>query len=120
MTVGFDTAAGGGYGSPLARAIEKVERDVRDGVVSLEQGGGCLWRYPRPRDAGRRQNRDSGRGAVNGSRGVERNQAGKRMMRQFGLRQARFYSQNRGLLAGLLLLLPFLLFALLPGGLCHA
>ncbi len=37
MTVGFDTAAGGGYGSPLARAIEKVERDVRDGVVSLEQ-----------------------------------------------------------------------------------
>ena len=37
------------------------------------------------------------------------------MMRQFGLRQARFYSQNRGLLAGLLLLLPFLLFALLPG-----
>ena len=36
-------------------------------------------------------------------------------MRQFGLRQARLYSQNRGLLAGLLLLLPFLLFALLPG-----
>lgn len=37
------------------------------------------------------------------------------MMRQFGLRQARLYSQNRGLMAGLLLLLPFFLFALLPG-----
>lgn len=37
------------------------------------------------------------------------------MMRQFGLRRARLYSQNRGLMAGLLLLLPFLLFALLPG-----
>lgn len=37
MIVGFDTAAGGGYGSPLARAVEKVARDVRDGVVSLEQ-----------------------------------------------------------------------------------
>lgn len=37
------------------------------------------------------------------------------MMRQFGLRQARFYSRNRGLLAGLVLLLPFLLFVLLPG-----
>ncbi len=37
MTVGFDTAAGGGYGSPLERAIEDVQADVRDGLVSLEQ-----------------------------------------------------------------------------------
>lgn len=37
MTVGFDTAAGGGYGSPLARAFEDVQADVRDGLVSLEQ-----------------------------------------------------------------------------------
>lgn len=37
MTVGFDTAAGGGYGSPLERALEDVEADVRDGLVSLEQ-----------------------------------------------------------------------------------
>jgi len=37
MSVGFDTAAGGGYGSPLARIVEKVQQDVRDGLVSLEQ-----------------------------------------------------------------------------------
>ncbi len=37
MTVGFDTAAGGGYGSPLERALEDVQADVRDGLVSLEQ-----------------------------------------------------------------------------------
>lgn len=35
-------------------------------------------------------------------------------MRQFSLRQIQFYRRHRGLLAGLLLLLPFLLFALLP------
>ena len=37
MTVGFDTAAGGGYGSPLERALEDVQADVRDGLVSREQ-----------------------------------------------------------------------------------
>ncbi len=37
MTVGFDTAAGGGYGSPLERALEDVQADARDGLVSLEQ-----------------------------------------------------------------------------------
>ncbi len=37
MTVGFDTAGGGGYGSPLERDIENVQRDVRDGVVSFDQ-----------------------------------------------------------------------------------
>ena len=38
-----------------------------------------------------------------------------RQIRQFGLKQAQFYRRSPGLLAGLLLLLPFLLFALLPG-----
>ena len=37
MTVGFDTAAGGGYGSPLERALEDVQADARDALVSLEQ-----------------------------------------------------------------------------------
>lgn len=37
MTVGFDTAGGGGYGSPLSRTIDSVLRDVRDGLVSLDQ-----------------------------------------------------------------------------------
>ena len=37
MTVGFETAAGGGYGSPLVRTLENVQADVRDGLVSLEQ-----------------------------------------------------------------------------------
>ena len=37
MTVGFDTAAGGGYGSPLERALEDVQADARDGLVSLVQ-----------------------------------------------------------------------------------
>jgi len=37
MTVGFDTAAGGGYGSPLERAFEDVQADARDGLVSLKQ-----------------------------------------------------------------------------------
>ncbi|MCY4540357.1 MAG: hydantoinase B/oxoprolinase family protein, partial [Chloroflexi bacterium] len=32
-----DTAAGGGYGSPLERALEDVQADVRDGLVSREQ-----------------------------------------------------------------------------------
>ncbi len=36
-SVGFKTAAGGGYGSPLERAAEEVQIDVRDGLVSLEQ-----------------------------------------------------------------------------------
>ena len=36
VTVGFDTAAGGGYGPPHERAIEQVRADVRDGLVSLE------------------------------------------------------------------------------------
>ena len=35
--IGFDTAAGGGYGSPLDRAIESVQQDVRSGYISLEQ-----------------------------------------------------------------------------------
>ena len=35
MTVGFDTAAGGGYGSPLSRPVIHVQADVRDGLVSL-------------------------------------------------------------------------------------
>lgn len=35
--VGFTTAAGGGYGSPLARPLEAVQADVRDGLVSREQ-----------------------------------------------------------------------------------
>lgn len=37
-----------------------------------------------------------------------------RQIRQFAVKQARFYNRNRGLLAGWLLLFPFLLFALLP------
>lgn len=37
MTVGFDTAAGGGYGSPLNRDAHKVRDDVRDGLVSLDK-----------------------------------------------------------------------------------
>ena len=36
MTVGFDTAAGGGYGSPLKRDAAAVASDARDGLVSLE------------------------------------------------------------------------------------
>ena len=36
MTVGFDTAAGGGYGSPLRRDVQKVREDVRDELVSLD------------------------------------------------------------------------------------
>lgn len=36
-SVGFDTAAGGGYGSPLRRDAQKVRDDVRDGLVSLDQ-----------------------------------------------------------------------------------
>ena len=35
MTVGFETAAGGGYGSPLERPLDSVQADVRDGLVSL-------------------------------------------------------------------------------------
>ena len=35
MTVGFETAAGGGYGSPLERSLDSVQADVRDGLVSL-------------------------------------------------------------------------------------
>lgn len=37
MTVGFDTAAGGGYGIPIEREFGAVQQDVRDGLVSLEQ-----------------------------------------------------------------------------------
>ncbi len=37
QTVGFDTAAGGGYGSPLKRKLEQVQADVRDGLVSQQQ-----------------------------------------------------------------------------------
>jgi N-methylhydantoinase B/oxoprolinase/acetone carboxylase alpha subunit len=36
-TVGFETAAGGGYGPPKAREPASVQADVRDGLVSLEQ-----------------------------------------------------------------------------------
>ncbi len=36
MAVGFDTAAGGGYGSPLKRDAGQVRDDVRDGLVSLD------------------------------------------------------------------------------------
>ena len=36
MTVGFETAAGGGYGSPFERDIVSVLADVRDGLVSRE------------------------------------------------------------------------------------
>ncbi|MCY3833117.1 MAG: hydantoinase B/oxoprolinase family protein [Chloroflexi bacterium] len=36
-SVGFQTAAGGGYGKPRERAIESVQRDARDGLISLEQ-----------------------------------------------------------------------------------
>lgn len=32
--VGFHTAGGGGYGPPLARDVEQVGQDVRDGLVS--------------------------------------------------------------------------------------
>ena len=35
-TVGFETAAGGGYGPPKARELASVQADVRDGLVSLE------------------------------------------------------------------------------------
>ncbi len=35
--VGFETAAGGGYGPPKERAPERVRADVRDGLVSLAQ-----------------------------------------------------------------------------------
>ena len=38
-----------------------------------------------------------------------------RQIQQLAAKQAQFYSRNRGLLAGLLLSLPFFLFALLPG-----
>ena len=34
-SVGFETAAGGGYGPPIERAVESVQADVRDGLVSL-------------------------------------------------------------------------------------
>ena len=37
MSVGFDTAAGGGYGDPLMRAPDAVASDVRDGLVSREK-----------------------------------------------------------------------------------
>ena len=36
-TVGFETAAGGGYGPPTERAPKAVQADARDGLVSLEQ-----------------------------------------------------------------------------------
>jgi len=36
-TVGFQTAAGGGYGPPRERAPETVQADARDGLVSLER-----------------------------------------------------------------------------------
>ncbi|MCY3865429.1 MAG: hydantoinase B/oxoprolinase family protein [Chloroflexi bacterium] len=36
-TVGFETAAGGGYGPPKEREIASVQADVRDGLVSLER-----------------------------------------------------------------------------------
>ena len=36
-TVGFMTAAGGGYGRPSERDVESLRRDVRDGLVSLER-----------------------------------------------------------------------------------
>ena len=36
-TVGFETAAGGGYGPPNERKPELVQADVRDGLVSLQQ-----------------------------------------------------------------------------------
>jgi N-methylhydantoinase B len=32
----MDAAGGGGYGDPLQREVEMVEKDVRDGLVSLE------------------------------------------------------------------------------------
>lgn len=37
VSVGFMTAAGGGYGPPQERAVELVQADVRDGLVSLAQ-----------------------------------------------------------------------------------
>lgn len=37
QTVGFETAAGGGYGPPKERAPEQVWADARDGLVSIEQ-----------------------------------------------------------------------------------
>ncbi|MCY3798662.1 MAG: hydantoinase B/oxoprolinase family protein [Chloroflexi bacterium] len=37
QTVGFETAAGGGYGPPKERAPEQVKADVRDGLVSFER-----------------------------------------------------------------------------------
>lgn len=36
-TVGFETAAGGGYGSPKEREPASVQADARDGLVSLER-----------------------------------------------------------------------------------
>jgi len=36
-TVGFETAAGGGYGPPKEREPASVQADVRDGLVSLER-----------------------------------------------------------------------------------
>lgn len=36
-TVGFETAAGGGYGPPKERDRASVQADVRDGLVSLER-----------------------------------------------------------------------------------
>ena len=35
-TVGFETAAGGGYGPPRERMPERVRADVRDGLVTVE------------------------------------------------------------------------------------
>jgi len=34
--VSMDAAGGGGYGDPLEREIERVERDVIEGYVSIE------------------------------------------------------------------------------------
>ena len=37
QSVGFETAAGGGYGPPQEREPEQVHADVRDGLISLAQ-----------------------------------------------------------------------------------
>jgi len=36
-TVGFETAAGGGYGPPKEREPASVQADARDGLISLAQ-----------------------------------------------------------------------------------
>jgi len=51
-SVGFQTAAGGGYGKPSERAIEGVQADVRDGLVSLEKAASAYGVILEPESLG--------------------------------------------------------------------